>query len=162
MASNPAWLPGLVEFGAAGNDWARYCDLLYGEFHRDFIGSRPEFQGKRVGVSRARTVKGKEAAFWHCISEGDSEDDRLPDMRRCECIRWPRQLIEAVGSERVCWWRERQGGSRRAYVALPDFSYLVVLQELSSHCVLVTAYPVEREHSRTKLRDRRGRATEKG
>lgn len=162
MATEPSWPGELVELAAAGNDWSRYCDILYSEFHQAFISSRPEFQGKRVGVNRSRTVKGKESAFWHCISEGDSEDDRLPDLRRCERIRWPRPIIEAVGTDKVRWWKERRGRTRRAYVALADFSYLVVLEELSTHCVLVTAYPVEQAHARKKLRDRHEQAAEKG
>lgn len=162
MATDPAWPPDLVPLAATGGDWAHYCDRLYGEFHRDFVASRPEFMGKRVGVSRNRIIENKEAAFWHCISSGDIEDERLPDLRRCECIRWPRRLIEAVGTDRVRWWREKQGRKRRVYVALEDFSYLVVLEEMSTHCVLVTAYPIEQEHARRKLKNRcEGAATKR-
>ena len=111
---------------------------------------------------RNRVIDGKEAAFWHCTSEGDVEEERVPDLRRCERIGWPRRLIEAIGTDRGRWWKERPGRTRRACVALADFSYLVVLEEMSTHCVLVTAYPVEKEHSRKKLRNRCNGATEKG
>lgn len=35
---------------------------------------------------------GKEATFWHMIQEGRIEEDRTPDIRRCERIRWPKPI----------------------------------------------------------------------
>ena len=160
--SDAPWPPELVLLESCGGDWERYCDRVYGEFHRDFVASRPTFHGRWVGVSRNRVVKRKEVAFWHCISAGEVEADRLPDLRRCERIRWPRKMLEAVGTGRVKWWRRRRGAKRRAYVALADFSYLVVLEEMSSHCVLVTAYPIDEEHERRKLRTEFDGAPDKG
>lgn len=163
MPDEFAWLPDLVVLDGFANDWPSCCQRLYGEFHRDFIASQPEFRGKRVGVSRSRILEGREAAFHHCVTEGDElEERRGPDYRRCQRLRWIRKLIEAVGTDRVRWWREKQGSRRRAYVALPDFSYVVVLEELKSHCVLVTAFPVDRDHSRRNNARRHEEAAEKG
>ncbi|MNH30689.1 hypothetical protein D3C79_909980 [compost metagenome] len=46
---------------------------------------------KRLGLKRHPVIQGKEATFWHMISEGNDEAERLPDLRRCERIRWPRR-----------------------------------------------------------------------
>jgi hypothetical protein len=146
---------------SAGNDWNVYCEMLYDVFRRDFIASSTTFQGAHVTASPKRTEKGKASTFWHIISEGREESDRLASFRRCECIGWPSPILGAAGTERVRWWRERRGRSRRVFVALPDFSYLVVLEELKSHCVLITAYPIERPHQRRNLASRYEGAAEK-
>jgi hypothetical protein len=161
MPTDPAWPPGLISLASCGGNWAKYCDTIYAEFRRDFVTARGQFLGKHVGISK-RMIEGKEAAFWHCISEGKIEEERVPDMRRCERIRWPRGLINAVGTDRVLWWKERDGSTCRGYVALPDFSYLVVMEEAATHFLLVTAYAIERSHAQKKLGKRHADATEKG
>ncbi|MBN1320722.1 MAG: hypothetical protein JXA87_07775 [Thermoleophilia bacterium] len=96
-----------------------------------------------------------EAGFWHLISDGLVEDERLPDLRRCERIAWPRPMIEADGTEQVNVWLSRgeawKRGSRVA-IALRDFSYVAILEYAGNHMLLVTAYLVEHDHRREKLR----------
>jgi len=161
MVPEPPWPPELIPLASCGGSWTKYCETIYAEFRRDFVSSRGRFLGKHVGISK-RMIEGKEAAFWHCISEGKVEEDRVPDMRRCERIRWPRGLIDAVGTGRVKWWKERDGSRCRSYVALPDFSYLVVMEEAATHFLMVTAYPIEQPHAQRKLGKRYADATEKG
>ena len=95
---------------------------------------------------------GKEATFWHIISEGDVESERLPDLRRCERIRWPRPMIEAIKFSHIKWWRNKRKEEERIVIALEDFSYVVVLADRGEYVLLWTAYYVEQEHRRQKLR----------
>lgn len=162
MPTEPQWPPELVEMSESGNDWGRYCDALYDIFHGDFIARSTKFLGKHVTVRPKDVASGKALRFWHVISEGPDEDARLTNLRRCECIRWPRRIIEAVGTERVKWWRERRERDLRTHVALADFSYLVVLAESPNVCVLITAYPIADGHSRKRLARRFEAAAEKG
>jgi hypothetical protein len=78
-------------------DWNRYLDALYAWFTQDFIDSKPVFQGRRLGLKRHPMSHGKEATFWHMIQEGKEEEQRTPDFRRCERIRWPKPIIEHDG-----------------------------------------------------------------
>jgi hypothetical protein len=163
------WLPALVDLEGFANDWARCRDRLYGVFHRDFVASQPELFGKRIGVNKSRILFEREAAFHHCTTEGDEgtkEEERVPSYGRCQRLQWIRRVIEAAGTDRACWWREveeRRGRvKRRVYVVLPDFSYVVVLEEMTSHLVLVTAFPVEEGHSRRRLARRHAEASDKG
>ena len=94
---------------------------------------------------------GKEATFWHLISEGKEEENRIPDMRRCERIRWPRPMIESLETNQVRLWRNRRGNSQRIVIAIKDFSYVVILDERKDFVLLWAAYYVERPHSRRKL-----------
>lgn len=92
--SEIAWLPDLVLFEDFDGDWGKYLDVIYAYFKKDFADSQPVFRGKRLGLKRHPLSQGKEATFWHMISEGENEDERLPDLRRCERIRWPKPTIE--------------------------------------------------------------------
>jgi hypothetical protein len=144
-------LPPLMLLEDFGNNWNDYLDALYEIFYRDFVITKPHFEGKRFALKRHPMVMGKEATFWHIISEGDVESERLPNLRRCERIAWPRPLIEAIKTQQVLWWRNRRKEEERILIALKDFSYVVVLADRGEYILLWTAYCVEHEHRRQKL-----------
>jgi type II secretory pathway component PulM len=95
--------------------------------------------------------QGKEATFWHLILEGKDEEERIPDMRRCERIRWPRPMIEAIELDKVHVWRSFRGRNKRIVIAVADYSYVVVLDDREDYALLWTAYFVKLEHQRKKL-----------
>lgn len=155
----PEWLPDLVEF-----DWNSYnesIDRAYAVFVRDFgtQNARPTFQAKRMGLKRHPEFQGKSATFWHFVTEGPVEIDRAPNRERVERIAWPKAiLVEAAAqSGRVLVWaneRRRSGHTKstRWVVALDTFSYVVVVDEREEYVLPWTAYFVEADHRREKLR----------
>lgn len=148
----PAWLPDLVRFVDYDGDWTRYIEAVYGHFTKDFIVSRPSWPQRRWALKRHPMHRAKEATFWHIVQEGKIEDDRTPDFRRCERIRWPRPIIDAARQDRVRLWQNKRGRESRIVLAVNDFSYVVVLADRGDYVMLWTAYPVERKHQREKLR----------
>lgn len=157
---SPNWLPGLEELGAYGGDWSRYLEAIYAIFCADFVRSKPQFRGVRLGLKRLPVIEGKEATFWHIISEGSNESERLPDMRRCERIRWPRPIIENEESPEIKVWTEVHKGEERIHLWLEAEGYLTVLNRRNGY-LLWTAFYVEREHQRDKYRKRWERSQEK-
>lgn len=147
----PSWLPALVLFEEFGGDWQRYVDALYAFFKRDFIETRPTYEGKRVGLKRHPLSQGKEATFWHLISEGSVESDRLPDIRRCERIRWPRPIMEHSCESVVKVWKNDRGGETRICLWLESQEYLLVLAERKDYILPWTAYTVDKPHRKLKL-----------
>jgi len=147
----PSWLPGLVLFKDHGGDWHCYLDALYDFFKKDFIDSKPTFEGRRVGLKRHPESQGKEATFWHMISEGNTESDRLPDMRRCERIRWPRPIIEHSRESVVKVWKNIRGREIRICLWLESLEYLLVLADRKDYVLPWTAYMVDKPHRRQKL-----------
>jgi len=146
------WLPNLVLFEAHEGDWAKYIEAIYTVFRKDFVLSRPKFQGRPLNLKRHPISEGREATFWHFISEGATEADRIPDLRRCERIAWPRPIIEAVeAGQRVRCWPNIRSREQRFVLAVEDFSYVVVLADRGNFLLPWTAYCVEREHQRRKL-----------
>lgn len=142
-ASPTDWLPPLEPLANYGGNWERYETSLYAFFCADFIQSAPRFTNRRWAVKRHPASKGKECTFWHCISTGNVEDDRLPDLRRCERIRWPRPMIDAFATAPVRCWRTTRGRSDRVLIATHDFSYVVVLEDRKTYIMLWTTFHVE-------------------
>lgn len=153
-----AWLPPLVLLSNSGGDWQSYLELLYRYFEADFIHSKPRWPNKRVGVKRQPEEQGKAATFWHFISEGSVEADRVPDLRRCERIRWPKPVMDSFDDtqpkavSQIVWWKTERKGEERYVLALADFSYVVVVADRGTYVLPWTAYCVAQPHRQNKLR----------
>lgn len=154
MDEIPHWLPNLIFLEDYKGNWSAYIDAVHTSFHDDFVKTKPAFHSIPVFVRYHPAYEGKGATFWHIVSEGDQESERIPDMRRCERIRWPKSLIENVNYvniwETIRPWKNQK--QRRINLALSDFSYLVVIAERNKGFDLVTAYPLEKMARREKLR----------
>lgn len=151
MSDPTSWLPPLVVLGEYRGDWQAYLAAIYSIFHQDFVKTRPKLRDQQVEAKRYPMADGKEATFWHLISDGNVESERVPDLRRCERISWPRCIIESVDSKDVRAWQNRRRNEERLVLALDDFSYVVVLAVRKGYLVLWTAYCVEMKHRREKL-----------
>ena len=151
MISAPDWLPPLVLFEDYGGNWNHYVEALYKYYKQDFVDSSPSFRGIRMARKRKPLEQGKEATFWHLISEGKTEEDRLPDLRRCERIRWPRPIIEHVDEPVIKVWENKRKRETRICIWFEGVEYLVVLAARRGYVLLWTAYPVTRPHTKKKL-----------
>jgi hypothetical protein len=148
----PGWLPALVLFQDYGGDWDRYVKVLYRYFKQDFVDSQPFFRGKHLALKRHPMEQGKEATFWHLISEGSKkEDERLPDLRRCERIRWPRPVIEHADDPPIKVWENQRKRETRILIWLEAAEYLVILAARRGYTLFWTAYPVTQPHRKRKL-----------
>ncbi len=148
------WLPALFLLADHNGNWTTYLDALYEQFRIDFVHTSPTFRGSRLGLKRHPLTNGREATFWHFISEGKIEEFRNFDELRCERIGWPRPIIDQATEQRLpVWWEERRG-ERRIVIALPDFSYMVVLAERNTPNGIMylpwTAYHVLEGHRRKR------------
>jgi hypothetical protein len=145
------WLPNLILFSNFEGIWEDYLEALYAAFCKDFLGPKIAFRGKRICLKRHPIEQGKEATFWHLISAGKTEEERVPDMRRCERICWPRAIIDNCEDGCLKIWSEERNGSQRIHIFCESAEYLLVLADRGSVVLPWTAYPVERPHERAKL-----------
>lgn len=148
----PEWLPPLIELPDYDGDWQKYFDAIYESFVADFVKHVPCFDGLPVRLKRHPVQKGKEATFWHLISEGKTEEERTPDIRRCERIRWPKQVIENAKDQAIKVWGNKRKGERRICLWLEDCDYLVVLAERNGFYLIWTAYLIKSVHQKRKLK----------
>jgi len=150
MTTTPDWLPELILLEEYRGDWKRYEDFTYSMFYRDFIESKPFFQGLPVYIKRT-IFKGKEFGFWHCMQEGPAEESRIPDLRRCERVGWIRAIIEHADLPIIKKWVNQRGRNTRVLLWFNE-EYLVVLEKRSSHWLLCTAYCTTWERTKARLR----------
>lgn len=151
--STPDWLPPLLLLEAFGGDWQKYLEAMYNYFSEDFKKNKPIFNGKQLQHKRYPLYDGKEATFWHIISFGKNEAERTPDFRKCERIRWPKPVIDHSSDSRIKIWKNaRRKDEERILIWFEEIEYLVVLADRKSYILFWTAYPVEREHNKAKLK----------
>jgi len=148
-------LPDLVLFEQYHGRWEDYLPVLYGHFVQDFVTAPPQFGGVRFALKRHPMIQGKEATFWHFISEGEDEASRIPDMRRCERICWIKPIIENANHSDIRMWEEDgRSNEKRIHLATSDWSYLVVLAHRGSYVLPWTAFFIDKEHRKKKLEKR--------
>jgi len=154
MTNKLDWIPALVQISDYSGDWDKYLNALYQFFRIDFIDSKPQFHGTPVGITKHPYSQGKEATFWHIISEGNVEEDRTPDFERCKRIRWPRAIIEQCdGETSIQVWENMRGREKHTLIRLiyAENDYLIVLVWHKAIVLLVTAYLVTWESQKRKL-----------
>ena len=151
MTNQPAWLPPLVCLEDYKGDWPKYIEALYQYFKADFIQSKTRFNSKQVGLKRYPLLDGKEATFWHMTSKGKVETERIPDLRRCERIRWPRPMIEHHFEKEIKCWPNRHKGENRIVIWFYEQDYVVILADRNDYVILWTSYMVTHDHERRKL-----------
>ena len=74
-------------------DWVAYEDAIYAAYLQTVARAGLVFRGDPVKVRYMPESKRKGYGFWHLISEAPDqgnrdEDERIPDLRRCERVRW--------------------------------------------------------------------------
>lgn len=143
-------LPALLTFHG---DWEEYLDKVYDQYMADLISAPKYLRGKQIRARFNPPTQGKGFSFWHVISEGQSEESRTPDLRRCERIAWIAWMIERAeeADPRIRTWPSSRTTSRgtreRLVVWCEDAEYVVVLEENQQAFLLVSAYPVNQRRA---------------
>lgn len=149
--------PELLKFEG---DWASYEDVIYAQYHADIVQNRPHLWGKRIAARFNPETKGKGFSFWHVVSEGSVEEERTPDLQRCERIAWIAWLIDRCDGchEGFSWWisvRTTKKGRRENLVLwAEDHDYVVILEPRDNHVMLVSAYPLHGRRAAKLKQDR--------
>jgi len=144
--SNP---PDLLPF-TGYLDWSDYEDNIYRIYLETVAHARLLFLGEPVKVRFNPTTKRKGYGFWHLISEAPSqdnrnEDDRVPDLRRCERVRWVAWCIQNAGAAGFSWWENQRWGETHVVIWAEAYDYAVMLGKRDTtegvrYYLLKTAY----------------------
>src|SRR5690625_3659343 len=79
--------------------WSNYIKTVYQRYLQSVAFGDLRFRGLPVRCQFRPETHGKHYAFWHMIQEGSGgrvEDERTPDLRRCERIDWIAWCIRAA------------------------------------------------------------------
>lgn len=139
-------------------EYNEYESTLYQLFVDAYIKGGLEYNTTAVHVKYYPPTYDERSNFYHLICEnyendGD-ENSRKPNLERCQRILWPEEIIKNCTSRkcsRLLIWENIRKGKKNVLLYCQKLNYLVVLRAMKNYYLLVTAYPVEREHTRRKL-----------
>lgn len=152
MLVNIILLPDKILFNDY-RDWGKYVDVLYSLFKRDFIDSKPHVGNVVFRLKYKPEFQDRAYTFYHMTHKGDVENERTPDMRRCERLPWCRPTIENADKYKLCFWEEERKGHHRVCIWLQaedDFgkvaiedNYFVILDVRDGYVLPWTAFCAE-------------------
>lgn len=134
--------------------WPNYIDDIYAEFRHTAADAGLVFRGWPVvcpymepqrGAPPKQPYQGKHFSFWHSMSTGPKEDERVPDFPRCERIDWIGWVIRnAEDPAWVRWWENERRGDRGPKTHVPlwlfEHNYAVILDKGRDRYFLRTSY----------------------
>jgi len=85
--------------------------------------------------------------------KGQDEINRIPDLRRCERIRWTKPSIEKCDRWHLKVWPQRRRGENRICIWLEvedDLDYCVILNWRKGYLLLWTAFVLEYKNQKLK------------
>jgi hypothetical protein len=146
--------PDLIYFEDFQGDFKNYFDRVYQIFSAHFLKYNPNFQGVKVTAPRYPEVDGLSRTFYHITHQGDDEQNREPDIRRMERIRFPKFMIEIHPHAELLVWEKEIGRDTRIHILNVAESYLLVLNKRKDYLLLWTAFYIEQSHTlRRKLKE---------
>ncbi len=147
-------LPQKIYLEEYGGDYHRYIDAVYAIFEADFIRNKATFGTHRLNLKFNPLFQERAYTFYHMTHKGENENDREPDLRRCECMPWARPTIENVENWQLKFWRQsRQRSNNRVCICLEnedDVDYFVILEVRNNYVLLWTAFVGELSHETAK------------
>jgi hypothetical protein len=79
--------------------------------------------------------------FWHLITQGEKEEEREVDLRRCERIHWIEYIFKNSHLNYIKCWENTRKNKTRILFWIEQEEYLVVLEKRCEYLLLITAYP---------------------
>lgn len=147
-------------------DWQAYVDAIYDIYLETVAHAGLTFCGRPVKVRFRPKTKHKGYGFWHLISEAPdprnrNEDDRIPDLRRCERVRWVAWCIQNAdaGAPGFSWWENERGRETHVVIWAEQHDFAVVLAKRQTaqgprFYLLKTAYCLRAHTIRKFIKER--------
>lgn len=146
-------LPELILLEDFNGDYTSFIDAVYEVFENDFIKHKTKFRGETLRMKWHPIFQERAYTFYHMTHKGQDEQDREPDLRRCERMPWARPVIEKCDSWELKIWPQKRKGANRLCIWLeledePD--YFVIIDVRKDYKLLWTAFVAEYEHEKRK------------
>jgi len=150
-------LPAILVLENYGGNYEKYIEAVHQVFTSDFVTNKTKFRGEELKLKWHPIYQNKAYTFYHMTHEGKDEQNRLPDLRRCERMPWAKPTIENCDSWKLKIWpqvRTGTGGTReRLCIWLemdgePD--YIIIIDVRDSYKLLWTAFVLEYPHEKRK------------
>lgn len=146
-------LPDLILLEDFQGNYNNFIQAVFDVFQRDFILHKTKFRGEELKLKWHPIYQDKAYTFYHMTHKGEDEQNREPDLRRCERMPWARPVIENCDKWSLKIWPQIRKGSNRLCIWLsiedePD--YIIILDVREKYKLLWTAFVIEYEHEKRK------------
>ena len=136
-------LPNLLQLNDYNGNWKNYQQAVYQEF-LDSIVNKLTFLGLPVSCRYFEPINGMHRSFWHLITENPdrskNDEERTPDMRRCERIKWIAHIITYCNDCKISCWENKRKGNKNIVIWLESENYMIILSKRKDYYLLTTAY----------------------
>lgn len=146
-------LPELILIEDYNGNYSEYIEIVYEAFKEDFVFDSPSFRGEKLRLKKHPVFDGKEYTFYHMTHKGKDEQNREPDLRRCERIKWGKPTVNNCESWKLKIWEQNRKGELRVCIWLEvdnDFDYIFILNRRKNYWLPWTAFVLEYEHQKRK------------
>lgn len=136
------------------NKYLEYEERIYQIFLEDYVKTKNNFLGKRLGVRKDPKLNNKYNGFVHYIC---GHDMKYPDFKRCARIKWGKRIVDLISEDinnikkynMKVYYKDK-----RYHVLLEAERFLLVIEEKKDYMMLVTGIYLDNNHSlRKKQKD---------
>ena len=108
-------------------------------------------------IDRKRTARDIVSGIRSRIPDRNNrnEEDRIPNLRRCERILWIQWVIQNAGNDGFPWWENQRQGNTHVVIWAQEHDFAIVLAKRRDYYVLKTAYAEIKPHRRKTFRRNR-------
>ena len=148
-----------MEF-VSGGDFNQYNTIVRKKFYDDFVNNAVYRNGRRI--SAGSSEKEIEMCYDHLTSIGSMGKERIPDLRRMECIFILKEMLESshcANCKNIYVW-EKQEKYLKEKIFCPETGYLIILLKRDKTYKFVSAFFIESKAKRKRLIDECRKANE--
>lgn len=142
-------LPKIITIDEYGGDFHSYIDAIFNVFDCDFNKHKTKFGSHILRLKYHPEFQDRAYTFYHMTHKGEKEDERVPDLRRCERMSWARPTIEKTQEYNLRFWEQKRKGKSRVCIWLDvdnGDNYFVILDVRKTFVLLWTAFYAEKPH----------------
>ena len=153
---NEIKLPSKIYLEDYSGDYHKFIDAVYQIFENDFIRHKTKFGSHVLGMKINPKFQERAYTFYHMTHEGEEENERTPDLRRCECMPWAKPVIENVQNWNLKFWKQSRIRSENRICIWLECSeeveddYFIILEVRETYVLLWTAFMSKYSNSTRK------------
>jgi len=146
-------LPELILLEEYNGNYRNFIEAVYKVFEKDFIKHKTEFRNEALRMKWHPMYQERAYTFYHMTHKGTDEQNREPDLRRCERMPWARPIIENCDNWKLKIWPQKRKGANRLCIWLElrdEADYFVIIDIRNNYKLLWTAFVAEYAHEKRK------------
>lgn len=134
-------------------NWLKYQNSLTNYFYKNLYNMKVTYNNLKVSLKRDPVYQDVPGSFYHLTCKGikknSEEEEREPDLRRCERLHWIKPLLENNHSINNCpcncvrVYEKYHNGDNTINFLFEEGRYLVVLGKRNGYYLLKTAFYIE-------------------